>query len=65
MSILYDNPALVLGAKHTMSKYALIYVHMIKWDFPMSWSSAFNELISLMSISQDVNLQKVYLKFIV
>ena len=48
-----------------MSKYALIYVHMIKWDFPMSWSSAFNELISLMSISQDVNLQKVYLKFIV
>lgn len=38
---------------------------MAKWDFPSLWPDAFQQLIGIMSITQDVQLQKLYLKFIV
>ena len=30
-----------MGAKHTQSKFALIFVHMTRWDFPAVWPEAF------------------------
>ena len=30
-----------------MTKYALIYVNMLKHDFPLHWQTAFQQLISL------------------
>jgi hypothetical protein len=41
----------VLQAKHTLSKYALLFVLMVKWDFPEHCPEAFGNLLSLMTVS--------------
>jgi hypothetical protein len=44
-----------------MTKYALIYVLLLREDFPINWPEAINELLSLIKITSDVNLQKLYM----
>ncbi|CDW81505.1 exportin-t [Stylonychia lemnae] len=61
-SLLKDKPQIVFLQKHYMTKYALVFVLLIREDFPNNWPEAFSELLSLIKITQDVNLQKLYMK---
>jgi hypothetical protein len=38
---------------------------LIKWDFPEVWPSAFHDLLSILSGTADLQVQKLYLRFIV
>ena len=65
MSILKEKPSIILSIKHTLNKFVLIFVLIVKWDFPKVWPDAFSELLSVMTHTQDIELQKEYLKFII
>jgi len=58
MSILKEKPLIIITTKHTLSKFVLIFVLIVKWDFPKVWPDAFSELLSVMTHTQDIELQK-------
>jgi hypothetical protein len=59
MSILKEKPSMILSIKHTLNKFVLIFVLIVKWDFPKVWPDAFSELLSLMTHTQDIELQNI------
>lgn len=38
---------------------------LIKWDFPEAWPTAFQDLLSIINSTADLQVQKLYLRFIV
>jgi len=50
--LIVEKPELVLSKKYTINKYALIFVLLVKRDFPGNWQDAFQELLSLVKQTQ-------------
>eukprot|EP00347_Sterkiella_histriomuscorum_P020494 403337586 len=64
-SLLKEKPEIIFALKHCQNKYALIFVSLLREDFPQMWPEAFQELLSLVKLTSEVNLQKLYMSFIV
>jgi hypothetical protein len=64
LHIVRDAPQVSLASYMYLQKFAVIFVNLIRNVFPESWPTAFEELLQIMTSTQDVNLLKVYLKFI-
>jgi hypothetical protein len=65
IDILVQCPQCILGAKHLYGKYAVIFAHLLKNDFPSRWPTAIDQILELMTVSSDLGIQKAYLKFII
>jgi hypothetical protein len=51
--LLKNRPEIVLSRKHIVRKYALIFVLLIKMDFPTTWPEAFNSLVEFLKSCQN------------
>lgn len=47
--VLQQYPQAVMGKKHYASKYALIFIMLVREDFPERWGDAFTQLLQLLS----------------
>jgi hypothetical protein len=61
MQILREQPTVIFQQKHYITKYALIFILLVREDFPEVWPNAFQELLSLIKITEDINMQKMYM----
>lgn len=63
MAILKTQPQLVFSARHIEIKYALLFVTLVKKEYPHLWKNAFVDLLALMNIENDA-LKKKYMGLI-
>ena len=61
IQLLRESPEIILKQKHYLVKYAVIFVLLIKKDFPQYWRNAFADLFSLLQQTSDDNVKKLLL----
>lgn len=49
---------ILLNKKYFLTKYASIFIELLKHDFPQNWPNAFDNLLGIVSQSSDLEYQK-------